>query len=311
MVDKNDILIIFQKVGAIMEKLNEKSTHKSIINKISLHKQKIILVGTGLVIFCIICLNLVYTTVMFGDKRIRLFAPERLEQFVAIIGIEPRSNSFQGEVLDDYILQTNLGEITLRRSAKIQAGLLFTDSRVLGIHGIEAETFNTGLVSHNLVFEGNELPKNISISFDWDRIRSIDLNNEITISGIPLAVRFIEIPVSFNRLIHRDAKRTDTFISVENIPETIILADLTVIHTNGRSMTLYKGNERWMLAISSLSTLYVTRPGELEAAKYATVEFGTDWGNYIGGMTYEEMEAFRAENRRRTQAGLDRIRFGR
>lgn len=200
------------------------------------------------------------------------------------------------------MLETNLGEITLRRFSSVN----IWHER---ISRINVENFSNGLAFHNLELWGNTLPEHISVQFlHGTRINRLNFfdYHDMNLSGIPLSVQFIEMPVSSGRATNRGALDTDTYIALQGIANTITLADSTVLNTNGSSMNLYKGNERWMLANSMLSTLYVTRPGEAEAVRYFSAEFGIDWGYFLGGITYEEMEVLREESRRRQMSRIIR-----
>ena len=259
-------------------------------NRSIIYKKKIV-IAFGLAIFCIIYLiSFIYPRVWIGDKRIRIFVPSRIEQIASFIGIEPINNSFSGRVLNDYILETNLGKIKLQRSARIPVRRLFTDRLTVGITGISAEDFCSELVSHTLVFEENILPQNISVSFDhWNKITAIrDLGYKITISGIPLIIESIIFDVRMmSRSIH--APDANMRMIIIEAPETIVLMDSTKIYLTG-TVFYYRNAETWVLTDSLNGTIYAILHGESEAVRYASIEFGKDWGDFIIGETHEIAE---------------------
>ena len=269
--------------------------------KIGLAKK--VRIAIVVVVLGIIALAVTFPTAHFGDNRVRTFAASRLFNWVVM---QESLDNYTGRVLGTHVLETNLGEITLKSSSHVSVWLN-------EINSINVENFKNGFASHNLELWGNALPEDISIGFSWNRIDSLRFfdYHDITLSGISFTVEHIEMPVSSGRLIRRGASRSDIYMPLRNFPQAITLADSTEIHIDGYTVFFYKGNERWMLADSSNSTFHITRPGETESARYATVHFEPDWGGFIEGLTLEEQEAIAEENRRRNMAALNRIRFGR
>jgi hypothetical protein len=257
--------------------------------------KKVILVMAVLGILCIVSLIVMFPTVKFNDTQIRLFSFERLQNNI----IDLRSKKllersfeqdFYGRVYGNHVLETNLGEITLKNSANVLAGNG-------ELYGINVRNFETRLAEHNLVFEGTVLPKNISVGFNWDRVNSIDFeesDTEIILSGIPLIVDRIILNIRTTAYEHSMAQYSDMYISVRQAPEIITLMDSTELHITA-PLSIYRNDERWLLAHG---TFLVKLPDESESIRYDSIMFGKDWGEFMGGETYEDAEEKRNEHQR-------------
>lgn len=256
-----------------------------LFSKVKLTKKRIIILG--IIIYLIIGIKYSFPVVPLYEQRkyIPLFAPER---FLKIFFI--KIYDFDSFVIGNHIIETDFGKINLYNFAKIKA----IDNKIngfdyfnLNIGEINNKTFRSELAIHNLKYEGNELPKNISIYFDYGKIKKIDIDSELIISGKLLYIKSIEFKTQNNSL-DKDIRieNPDVLITLDKTPELIILSDSTIIQTNNKTIFLFKNNETWTLVDSLVGILYVTFPNENQSRRYSSIEFMKDWGKYLIGEIY-------------------------
>jgi len=230
------------------------------------------------IVVCMICITQIisiFPIIRFNDKLIPMFAVERLESINLDI-IKPRKY-FTGIVLGNHVLETEHGEIILKKFTRISA---VNNS----VGRIDVENFENGLVSHNLVIEGIKMPLNISISFYSNMVSILRLYfKEIIVSGVPLVVD------TFDMNPPRSA--ADILMSFLG-PEHIILTDATQIHLVPSTVTgqrfirglyIYKDDEQWGI----VGQTAVKLPGETDFTRYRSITFRPDWGEFIEGELFE------------------------
>ena len=185
-----------------------------------------------------------------------LFAPDRLV-----------ADPFRGRVLGTHVLQTEHGEMILKNSARIIAG----GGRIIQM-GLE--NFETGLVSHNLVVGGVEIPQNVSIWFAPSRqIGTLNLRwQEVVLSGVSFEVG----------LIHINSPRYSGDINMDFFQAGYItLSDGTQVGgQQGRGLDMYTDEQQWRI---SGGRTFVKRQGEDEFIEYRSITFGANWGEFIEG----------------------------
>jgi len=223
-----------------------------------------IVCGVILVVFIILS----FPIIRFDGNWIVLFSPTRPATI----------DRFDGWMLGSHVLETEHGEIKLRRFSEIRA----INNRLARI---DIREFEAGRASHNLVVYGMEMPPNISLTFTAAPVRISLLvldYQEIIISGIPSRVWHFNL----------EPRRSDADIVIDILaPEYIVLADTTQIHFVPslighqfmRGLSMYKKREIWMID----GRIAVRHPGKEEFIEYRSITFRPDWGEFIEGELFE------------------------
>jgi hypothetical protein len=225
------------------------------------------IMGIALVMFAV----LIFPVISFYGKTLVLYAPQKASQ----------REYFGGRVLGSHTFETEYGEITLNHFTEITSASN-TVSR------IGSEVFTDGTGFHNLVVEGIEIPKRVSIGFKYhpNRISSLLLESqEVTVSGIPLKVWIINMG-SF-----KEDANADIDIQVVFDQGSIVLSDSTHVDfmkMNG-GLLIYKDKKQWKLyTLSRLNLFLVQLPSETELTRYKSITYREKWGGFIEGELFEE-----------------------
>ena len=204
-----------------------------------------------------------------------------VERFPESRGIfaQIRGEFATGITLGRYMIETEHGEIIIRNFSGVQA----SEHDLLGIH---PHGFESGRTTHNLVVGGVPLPHVLSTWFSDNGRTSVNWPaQEAVVSGITLPVRsgswsFGDTPSPWDRPL--------SFVG-NYPPEDITLADSTRIS--------FQPPHSWQLTfhqdgIWSLLSLDITvrHPGEEEYARYTSITFRRDWGDFISGEPFVEEE---------------------
>lgn len=228
---------------------------------------------------------------VFGNFTIVSFKEQRM--LVLTLELSPQRLFRGGEGADGWvfgnrILETEHGEITLGHWSEIR----IWNHNIGRIH---PESFRRGRATHNLSIEGIAPPKIIEVAFaDADnpkRISWVEMNpmqhgnQETIISGIPFVFSYI----NFNNFIFYGYSRW-------GFPEGgIVLSDSTQIKLPFPqlwSLNFHSENETWTFGLLPTEVvrryILVKLPGETEFQRYISVTFGQNWGDFIGGVLFEE-----------------------
>ena len=210
-----------------------------------------------------------FPSIRIEGRTIRLFAFEGMF----------RGDGYHGRVLGNHVLESEYGQIRLGHGTSLLVRGNFVR--------IYVENFIEGRASHNLVVEGIEMPPNITFSFFFNPIRLSFLQldgQEIVVSGVPLVVGGFDLTHLRNTV--------DIVMEISSAPEYIItLADSTQIYINEQSwgwggLRMYKDTGIWVLT-EVFSGTPVRLPGETEFARYRSITFRPDWGEFIEGELFE------------------------
>jgi hypothetical protein len=234
------------------------------------------------VLFFLIPLLLVINpTIRFNNQKIRLFAGQRMEKQRE--GFFRPPTYYYAQVRRNYTIKTEYGEIYLKRNAD----MLVRGNTIEDMGG--RKDFEKGLVSHNLVVEGIEIPQDASIGFNADQriARLLDTNNpsDITISGLRL--EGVDM-----RLNYADDAGTMDIIMDFRI-ELITLNDGTEIRFVGspfpfRTLHMYNKTTNYWRIVERQGRISVTFYGETEPVRYKSITFRPHWGEFIEGELFEE-----------------------
>ena len=235
-----------------------------------------------------------------------------------ISGRGKSSNCF-GPVIGNYTLKTEYGEIVLKNLARIEAEN--SPISTLGIFSLSTGDFTK--ITHNLVIDGQELPKNISIDFFYDgRISGVYFNDslEMNVSNISIMVYAIEFDCP--RGDYKDFTYSNTIckrIYSGRLFSEVTLADSTQIIKNIPEISLnlfqFDDTDKWELYAYTYKMytdiyetynyyqtysyrqrnlehhLLVQHPGESESTRYVSITFKKDWGDFIEGVSIEDDES--------------------
>jgi len=246
--------------------------------------------------FVLIRVPVAFPEIRSNHGTITLFSVDRMVAMHPGLNRRP-SYRFEGMVLGTHVLRTSHGDITLGNSARI-----ISDNNTVA--RISVENFMEGLASHNLVVEGMEMPRYITVVFATGNPQTARHHNVSSLLiGMQQEVIVSDIPLRISRLhLSAPGETADIVMNVDQSPEDITLADSTKIQpSSGRfDFLMYKDRvgfvERWVLW-NQLSPIYAKLPGETEFARYQSITFRPNWGEFIEGEPFVERD-HRADSER-------------
>jgi len=218
-----------------------------------------------------------FPTVYYNGTPIRLFA---LAPFSDVL----LGNEIFGNVLGNYILNTEYGEVHLNNFCEI-------DAYRYEVSKIARKNFIRNKAYHNLIVNDFIIPKNIHIIFDYNNfdnrlltgqdtlIRYLELNGQVIfIAGIPFKI----FSITFDKM----RTGADIEIKIANSPNYLYLNESIQIQMNMKNkrflgvLHIFIDEKKWILENKNFPIKMRLR-GENIIYECRSITFEENWGTII------------------------------